>query len=1035
MPTRVKTEIMDFKTLNIISGWFTFLVAAIVYLATLEPTASLWDCGEYIVSCYKLEVGHPPGAPFFLLVGRLFTLLAGGDVTQAAYWVNVMSALCSAFTILFLFWCITALTRKLAEKNGALDTGRTIAIIGSGLVGALAFTFSDSFWFSAVEGEVYAMSSTFTALVFWAMLKWEQAADDPGTDRWIILISLFIGISVGVHLLNLLAIPALVFIYYFRKFKPSRKGVAVTGIVAVLLLGTVQSGIIPGVVKLSAMFELFFVNTLGMPFNTGTVIYLLLIIGALVYGIRYTHRKGLIKQNTILLSITMLLIGYSSFFVLIIRSQANTPMDQNNPDDAISLLSYLNREQYGSWPLLYGPYYNSPLDRKQPYKDSSPVYRKDEQQGKYMIVDDGKNSEPNYDKEFSTLFPRMYSQQDNHEAGYKQWADIKGERKSYINFNGERETIIKPTFSENLKYFFSYQVNHMYWRYFMWNFVGRQNDTQGSGSISDGNWITGIQLLDEWRLGQQEKLTTDMQHSKARNAFYGLPLLLGLAGFIYHYRKSRGDAFVVLLLFVTTGLAIVLYINQHPFQPRERDYSYVGSFFAFAIWIGIGVYAIIDLLKKRMKVTIAALATTVLCIALVPGLMAKEGWGDHDRSYRTIARDIAYNALNTCAKNAILFTHGDNDTFPLWYAQEVEGIRTDVRVIVLNYFNIDWYIDQMKRRAYDSDPIPLSLPNEKYRASTRNYLPIIDRGIEGYTDIKELMAFITSEDPQTKIQLGDGKLHNYLPTRKIRIPVNKEQVLKNNVVAPEMEDSIVPYIEFELQGNYILKNTLMTLDLLAGNNWERPIYFGIPGPQEAFRGLDEYLQLEGLAYRLVPLKQDMNNGYRVNTKAMFHRMMNVYQWGNLDKPGVLVDSNIRRTIVPNMRIQVVTLASALIAEGKKEKALQVLDKCMEKLPAYNIPHEASSYNMLIAYYQAGDNNKAGKMAKELFRNLTNDLEYYYNVPAEHRRSFERSRKQAESILTRIIAAARHFGNSDLARELERKLPVLLKNPKTGEAVQ
>lgn len=1026
---------MNFKKLNIITGWVTFAVAAVVYLTTLEPTVSFWDCGEYIAACYKLEVGHPPGAPFFLLVGRLFSLLAGGDTSQAAYYINAMSALCSAFTVLFLFWCITALARKIGEKSGTLDAGRTIAILGSGLTGALAFTFSDSFWFSAVEGEVYAMSSAFTALVFWAMLKWEQVAEEPGADRWIILIGLLIGISIGVHLLNLLAIPALVFIYYFKKFKPSRKGVIITGMISILLLGTVQSGIIPWTVKLSAMFELFFVNTLGMPFNTGTIIYLLLISFGIAYGLHYTHRKGLVKYNTIMLSIAMLLIGYSSFFVLILRSQANTPMDQNNPDDAISLLSYLNREQYGNWPLLYGHYYNSPLDKQQPYRDGDPVYRKDEQQGKYVIVDDRKNSEPNYDKEFSTLFPRMYSQQEDHEAGYKEWANIKGERKVYTNYRGERETIIKPTFAENLNYFFSYQVNHMYWRYFMWNFVGRQNDTQGFGKISDGNWITGIKFLDEWRLGQQDKLTTGMQNNKARNVFYGLPLLLGIAGLIYHYRKSRGDAWVVLLLFLATGLAIVVYINQHPVQPRERDYSYVGSFFAFAIWIGLGVYALTDILKRWTRSMIAAGATILLCLLLVPGLMAKEGWDDHDRSNRTAARDYAYNALNTCAKNAVLFTHADNDTFPLWYAQEVEGMRTDVRVIVLNYFNIDWYIDQMKRKAYDSDPLPISLSSEKYRASTRDYLPIIDRGLNGYIDIKELIAFATSEDPQAKLELGDGKLHNYLPTRKIRIPVDKQKVLANKVVPAEIADSIVPYIEFELQGNYILKNTLMMLDLLANNDWERPIYFGVSGPQNAFLGLDEYLQLEGLAYRLVPLKQDLTKGYRVNTEVMFNAVMNTYRWGNLEKPGILVDSNIRRTIVSNMRIQVATLASALIAERKHDKAIQVLDKCMKMLPSYNIPHESSSYNCLIAYYQAGANDKADTLAKELFGNLSNDLEYYYHVPVKHRLSFERDRKQAEDILTRIIAVAEHFGRKKLAQELERQLPVLLKNIKTERATQ
>jgi hypothetical protein len=1022
---------LNYNKLNTITGWAVFAAAAVTYLSTMETTASLWDCGEYIASCYKLEVGHPPGAPFFILIGRLFTLLAGDDPTRVAMWVNIMSAMCSAFTILLLFWCITALAKKLTGDQP--DNQKIIAILGSGAVGALAYTFSDSFWFSAVEGEVYAMSSLFTALVFWAALRWEQAADSPRAERWIILIALLVGISIGVHLLNLLAIPALVFIYYFKKYKPSRKGIIYTGIISILLLGGIQAGIIPWIVKLAAMSELLFVNSIGLPFNSGTIVYILLLIGAIVYGLRYTHRKQLVKWNTALLCFTMILIGYSSFLVLIIRSQANTPMDQNNPENAINLLSYLNRDQYGNWPILHGHYYNSPLDKKEPYRDGSPVYRKDHASGKYIVIDDGRNSEPNYDPAFCTVFPRMWSQQASHESGYKQWGNIKGERKQYVNLRGERETIVKPKFSENLAYFFSYQVNFMYLRYFMWNFVGRQNDMQGHGNASDGNWITGISFIDEWRLGQQDHVTHDMESNKGRNVFYGLPFLLGIIGAVYQFKKRKNDMLVVLLLFIFTGLAIVVYINQHPLQPRERDYSYAGSFFAFAVWIGLGVYAIADIFRKRIRSAAAAAGVAIACLLLVPGIMAKEGWDDHDRTGNRIAADIAYNYLNSCAPNAILFTHGDNDTFPLWYAQEVEGIRTDVRVIVLSYFNMDWYIDQMRRRVYKSDPVPFNIDHEKNKTGTRDYIPVIERSKEPM-NIKDLMAFITSDEPQDKLELGDGKLHNYLPTRKVRIPVNREKVLKNKVVPAEMTDSIAPYIEFELPGNYISKSTMMILDLLANNNWERPIYFGVSGGQDAFIGLMDYFQLGGMAYRFVPVKNNTQR-MRVSTEVMYDKVMNDFRWGNLHRPGMFVNDVTQKTIAGNLRIQVSTLAAALITEGKKEKAVQALDRCLEKLPHENIPYDGMLFNLIINYYEAGAVQKANDLTEKLFGILSGNLEYYYLLPASLRPAHASEKKQTEDLLQRLAYAAEFFGQEQLAKNLQQRLSNLLKNHKKLPAPQ
>lgn len=696
----------NYQRLNNIIGWFIFSIAAFVYLSTIESTASFWDCGEYIACAYKLEVGHPPGAPLFLLIGRFFSLFSFGDPTKVGALVNSVSALCSAFTILFLFWSITVLARKIIDKSGELTTGRMIAVFGAGAIGALAYTFSDSFWFSAVEGEVYAMSSFFTAIVFWAILKWEREADKPHADRWIILIAYLIGLSIGVHLLNLLAIPAIVFIYYFKKYnKITRNSLIITGIISVIILGGIQAGIIPMIVKLAANIELFAVNTLGLPFNSGTILYGILLIGGIVWGLRYTSKKVKPILNTVILCFTVILIGYSSFIILVIRSQANPPMDENNPENAVNLLSYLNREQYGTWPIAYGQYFSAPLDMKNPYSDGSPVYSqiespphnvkkdsqdvdgtpvyeqsnpqkpylqkspvyaKDEIKDRYVITDDRKNSIPNYDDRFCTPFPRMWSNQPNHVTGYKKWTNPKNYQK--INTidpqTGEPTTIEKPTFAQNIWFFLDYQLGWMYSRYFLWNFVGRQNDIQGHGSSDKGNWITGITPYDEWRIGPQKNLPDGADDNKGKNLLFGLPFILGLIGLFYHIKKDNRNAAVVGLLFFFTGVAIVIYLNQKPYEPRERDYAYAASFYAFAFWIGMGVLAIYDFLEKKMSQTKSAVAATALCLLAVPTIMAKEEWDDHDRSGRYIARDFAANYLNSCAKNAILFTNGDNDTFP-----------------------------------------------------------------------------------------------------------------------------------------------------------------------------------------------------------------------------------------------------------------------------------------------------------------------------------------------------------------------------------
>ncbi len=1068
--------ISGYKKLNNLIGWIIFAIATFVYCSTIEPTASFWDCGEYIACSYKLEVGHPPGAPFFLLIARFFSLFAGGDPAKAALWVNVMSALCSSFTILFLFWSITRLAAKIFKVNNeTTDTGRIIAILGSGIIGALAYTFSDSFWFSAVEGEVYAMSSFFTAIVFWAILKWEEEADEPGSSRWLVFIAYLMGLSIGVHLLNLLVIPPICFIYYYKKYTFSWKTWFYTGIVSVLLLGFIQSGIIPGIVSLAANYELFFVNKFGMPFNFGTIIYFILLVGFILTGILYSLNGkekylkltyGLLGAfsllsvisadggtklflrllfmggiiffiyymrnkrellNTLLMSLAVLLIGYSSFFILVIRSQANTPMDENNPENAINLLSYLNREQYGDWPIGYGNYYNTPLDKSKPYKDGTPVYDKDVKTGTYIITDDRKESIPNYDKEFCTVFPRMWSTQSNHENEYKYWGNVKGKTKQTIGRDGEPTTITIPTFGENLYYFMNYQIRYMYWRYFLWNFVGRQNDVQGlTDNPTEGNWISGITGLDEFKYGIDTSYQlSNVANNKGTNMFYALPFILGLLGIWYQSNRDGKGAFVVLSLFLLTGLAIVIYLNQYPYQPRERDYAYAASFYAFAIWIGLGVLAIFDLLLTKINIRTAAIVATAASL-VVPGIMAAEGWDDHNRSKRSMARDFAINYLQSCAKNAILFTNGDNDTFPLWYAQEVEGIRTDVRVVNLSLLQTDWYINQMRRAAYESAPVPFTLGPEKYVQGTRDVVYFMDKKI-GYVNIKELMNFVASDDPNNKFDVGRNKLMEYFPSNKISIPVDSAKVVNNGTVSKSMANRIVKNVEWEVKRQYVLKNDLMMLDLLAGFNWERPVYFAVTTGAEAYLNLEQYLQLEGLAYRLVPIKsehREMQAGVRVNAEAMYDNVMNKFAWGGMKTPGVYLDENCLR-MASNMRIQMSTLASTLIEKGQKEKAVKVLDKTMVEMPEYNVHYDATMYPICLAYYQAGQVQKANKIATRLFDIFYNDMVFYNHLPSHNLRSYGREIRQTKEILMRLTTITHMFKQTELSKKFESRLPSVI----------
>lgn len=1024
----------NYQRLNNIIGWLVFLVAAFTYLSTMEATASFWDCGEYIACAYKLEVGHPPGAPLFLLIGRFFSLFAFGDVTKVGMMINAMSALCSAFTILFLFWSITALARKVVNKGEEFTSGNMYAVFGAGIVGALAYTFSDSFWFSAVEGEVYAMSSFFTAIVFWCILKWEREVDDnPHADRWIILIAYLVGLSIGVHLLNLVAIPAIVFIYYFKKNeKITRNSLILTGAISIVILGGIQAGVIPMVVKLAAKMELLFVNGMGLPFNSGIIFYFLLLIGGIVWGLRYTAKKVKPILNTIILCFTVILIGYSTFIVLVIRSQANPPMDENNPENAVNLLSYLNREQYGTWPIMYGQYYSAPVVDEE---DGSPYYAKDEKKGRYEVWDDRKGAIRVYDEDFCTIFPRMWSDQPQHIAGYRRWTNPKNFKHKTVKdpYSGKNVSKEIPTFGENLKFFFKYQIGQMYSRYFLWNFVGRQNDIQGHGNATEGNWMSGLPIFENPNIGdKQTGLPDGADKNKAKNVLYGLPFILGLIGLYYHIRKDRRNAAVIGLLFFFTGVAIVVYLNQKPMEPRERDYAYAASFYAFAFWIGFGVLAIFDLLGKWMNKTTSAIGATLVCMLAVPTLMAKEEWDDHDRSQRTIARDFAANYLNSCAPNAILFTNGDNDTFPLWYAQEVEGIRTDVRVVCLELLNTDWYIDQMVHKAYDSDPVPFSFTKWQYRQGTREAVVFSyfqGKEIKGNINIKDLIEFIKIEDNDHLVQAGKYDWYNFFPTKNMSIPVDSATVVNNGTVPKELANRVVKSIDWSpcipetSSDSYLQKNDVMMLDLLAHNDWKRPIYFAATAPASSYLNLAPYLQLEGLAYRLVPVKQneiESQQETRVATDIMYDNFMNKFKWGNMNKPGVFLDNVFLSSCVLNIRQRAGTLATALVEEGKKDKAIKVLDKCLEVTPFENCPIDGTLYSVVYGYYQAGAMDKANALAKTLFDNYENNINYVYGLDRDQIGDYGSEMRQAQGIMEQLVSFAGYYKQEALAKDFKNR---------------
>ena len=1049
----------QYKLVNNITGWLVFLIAAFVYCSTIEPTASFWDCPEFILTGYKLEIGHPPGAPFFMLTANLFSHFAS-DPSQVARMVNTMSALLSATTILFLFWSITHLTRKLILKDWSnLSTGKLIAIEASGVVGALIYTFSDTFWFSAVEGEVYAYSSAFTAIVFWLILKWEDHADEPHSDRWLVLIAYMTGLSIGVHLLNLLCIPAIVLVYCYRRFpKIEVKGSLLALAVSFVIVAAVLYGVVPGIITVGGWFELLFVNVLGCPFNTGEIIYIILLVATVIWAIYETytdrnfnrqniafvlsvamlgipfygygfmsvgigllllaalwfalnyHRKEGKKiipvissriKNTALLCMLMLMIGYSSYALIVIRSSANTPMDQNSPEDIFTLGSYLSREQYGDRPLLYGPAYTSQVafdvkgDQCIPRrKEGAPIWQRKEkanpgEKDSYFIV--SHKDEIKYAQ--NMLFPRMYSP--NHAQAYESWlGGVDGIEVPYDRC-GESVTVKMPTQLENMRFFVSYQCNFMYWRYFLWNFAGRQNDIQGSGEPEHGNWITGFPFIDNMLYGDQSKLPDELKMNKGHNVFYCMPLLLGLIGMLWQlFRGQRGvrQFWVVTFLFLMTGLAIVVYLNQTPQQPRERDYAYAGSFYAFAIWCGIGVAAIIDMLKKWLKghELLISAAAALVCL-IVPVQMASQTWDDHDRSGRYTCRDFGQNYLMTLQDKGdpIIFTNGDNDTFPLWYNQEVEGVRTDARVCNLSYLQTDWYIDQMKRPAYESPSVPISWPRIDFCSGTNEI-------VEVHPELEQQVKDFYAQDPEgAKQRFGDdpfdvknimkhwvrSKVSDFhvIPTDTLYMKIDKEAVRRSGMMMAS--DTIPDKMVISLAGRRALyKNDLMMLEMISQCNWTRPVYVATTVGEDNYMNLGDNFVQEGLANRITPFTTNKPGAKNFDTEKTYRNVMERYKWGGLQTPGLYLDETVMRMCITH-RLLLNTLAAHLIAENKNDKALKVLQLSEQKIPAYNVPITflSGGTDMAECYAKLGKKAKAKQLLTAVWNNAKQYTEYYLSL--------------------------------------------------------
>ena len=982
----------NFKKWDIILGWLTFAIALITYSLTIEPTVSAWDVGEYIPTAVKLEVGHPPGAPLFQMLGAFFAMFTS-DVSEIAKMVNFMSALASAFTILFMFWTISNLGQKLAIKSGGIVEVSYIAILGSSIVGSLAYTFSDSFWFSAVEGEVYAMSSFLMAILFWLGLKWESEIHLPRGNKWLILISFVVGLSFGVHILSLLVIPAIVMIYFFKTYKNiNLKTTAIATIISVLILVLVFKFIFPFTLKFFSASELFFVNSIGLPFNSGSIIAAIILIALFYFGLSYTRKKNKINANNLVLSLLFMMIGFSSWLMLPIRANANTTINENNPSSARELLAYYEREQYGDANVFYDTYYSNTYSREQdrnnPTRDDKPKYEKKVVNGKdkYVIVNNYKDVLPNWSDKHKGFIPRMVDS--SKEKMYKAIAGIPE--------NSKR----RPTFAENIKFMVSYQFGYMYGRYFMWNFVGRQNDTQGNLDIFNGNWLSGIDFIDEARLGSQQKLPPQVLENKGRNTYYFLPLILGIIGLLFQIIWDKENFYTLFLFFLFTGAAIIFYTNPKPFEPRERDYAVVGSFYIFAIWIGFGVFDLFDYLKSFVNKKALAIAVSVVSLLAVPTLMASENWNDHDRSnrYTTFLSAQAY--LESCDPNAIMFTIGDNDTFPLWYMQEVEGIRTDIKLVNTSLFQTDWYIDQMKRATYKAAPIPSELTHDEYKYGTLDvayyFQELFPQLKDSVLDIDSYMKWIRSNSKRTFYDLDDdGNPEKILPTNKIRIPVNKENVLKYGIVAQKDADKIVPYIDITID-RAIGKNTILMLDILNNFDWKRPIYFtGGSNSDSEYIWLKDYLQLDGVAFKLVPIQTptkiynqegqltrelSLFDIGRIDPEKMYNNIKK-WDWRNINDGKIYLDEQTKRNAI-SMRNSLMRLSTAFAKEGDTLKAIEVLDLSLEKLPIKDFDHFSLSLEYPEFYYKLGEQEKARAAAKTLIKLFKDKLIWFSTFDSE-----------------------------------------------------
>ncbi|WP_297512290.1 DUF2723 domain-containing protein [Flavobacterium sp.] len=1002
----------DFKKWNNILGWTAFGIALLTYCLTVEPTMSFWDCGEYIATAANLEVGHPPGAPLFQMLGAFFALFAVNKETIALM-VNMLAVFSSAFSILFLFWSSTILMRKIVGSYNELTDTNNKVILGASLIGALTFTFSDSFWFNAVEAEVYAMAMFMIALLLWLGLRWEQEMHTPKGNKWLLLISLMVGLSFGVHFMALLTIPSIGFLYYFKNYKKiTLKNFLIANGVIIAILLFIFKLLLPYTLAFFAKTEIFMVNSFGLPFNSGTIFAFLLIIVLFYTGLRYTRNQNLPVVNTALLCVLFVLIGFSTWIMLPIRANANTPINENNPSDAAEVLAYYNREQYGVNPLFYGPQYTDMFagpDEEQPYLDKSPNYERDEKTGKYVIVNNYKNAEQNSNSNHRAILPRMWST--DNIKGYVNFVGVpkykirpeymeneellKGldefnqaynqkqlDNDDYINFlkyYSEYIEVEKPTFWQNVSFMIEYQFGYMYGRYLLWNFVGRQNDNQGRYDNLDGNWMSGIKAIDEMHLGSQDNLPDDVKNNKGRNFYYFLPFFLGILGFMYHAQRDLKSFYVILTLFLFTGLALKIYLNERPFEPRERDYALVGSFYVFALWVGFGVYAIYELIAEKIKAQTAAILTVSFSLLAVPVLMASENWDDHDRSNRYTAIAMAKNYLDSCDKNAILFTIGDNDTFPLWYAQEIEGYRTDVRIVNTSLLMTDWYIDQMKQKVYDSEGLPISFTHSQIVADNRDII-IFQKETENRWNLNDFIAFAKSEDTITTIKMRNEHRAHFFPTNKVRIPVDKATVLNRKLVNPKQSDSIVPFIDIDIKGGALYKNRLIMLDILNNNHWKRPIYFS-PGSfgDDDYLWMKEYLQLDGMVYKLVPIKTPViEENYpdlgQIDTDKMYPLIMK-WQWGNGELKSIYHDPETRRNCI-STRGNMARTMDLLIKEGKIKQAKNIIELALAKMPLDYYGYYLTLDPFVNGYYKVGEKEKARELALQITKKYQQELLYY-----------------------------------------------------------